>query len=231
MKNIKIHYLIRLCVFWLAYFALFRILFIVYHHAKIPDGLHSETSLSFYYCIPMDVCIISLLLIVPYVLWSLQQFNKSRLIHRLNLGYHIITISFVSALSVFNLKMYGEYETLLSTEELAYLLYPKETITFLSLWSLLLLFVASAFFSILGIRYYKKYLTNFSYPIEKRTFKIGLVIIIPFMLFIGYRGLGKSPIGREVADYSEIKINNDLATNLIWYLGHSFWSTENNSVE
>lgn len=222
MKRIRIHYLIRLGVFWLLFFALFRILFIIYHHAKIPDGQHSQTSLSFYYSLPLDICIISLLLIVPYLLWSLQQFYKSRLIHQINLGYQFIVISFVSALSIFNIKMYGEYENLLSTEELAYLLYPKEAITFLSLWSLLLLFAASGVFAIVGIRAYRKYLTNFSYPVENKKYKLFLVILIPFILFAGYRGLGKAPLDRTVADYSDIKINNDLATNSIWYLGHSF---------
>lgn len=223
MKNIKVHYLLRLAVFWLLFFAMFRMLFIVYHHAKIPDGQHSETSLSFFYAVPLDLSIVALMLIVPYILWSIQQFYKSRLLHRLNQAYHFTLIVLVSALSIFNIKIYGEYETLLTTEELAYLLYPKEAVTFLSLWSLLLLLAASGLFALIGIRVYRRYISNFSYPVENMKLKKLLVAGIPFVLiasyFCGYR---TEPVERSPVEYSHYQVNNDIATNTIWFLGHSF---------
>lgn len=221
--KIKIHYLIRLTVFWLLFFAMFRMLFIIYHHTKIPDGQHSETSLSFFHAIPLDISIIALMLILPYVLWTIQQFNKSRLLHRINQSYHFLLITLVSALSIFNIKIYGEYETLLTTEELAYLLYPKEAVTFLSLWSLLLLLAASALFALIGIRFYKRYISNFSYPVEDQRLKKILVVSIPFVLLTSYLySYNTKPVERSPVDYSHYQINNDIATNTIWFLGHSF---------
>jgi len=222
--NFKIHYIVRLTIFWFLFFALFRVLFIIYHHARIPDGEHSETSLSFFYALPLDLSMISALLMIPFILWALQQFYKSRIIHRINLGYNFLIIILVSALSVFNLKLYGEYGTLLSTREVGYVLYPKEPITFLSLWSLIIMLVASALLAYIGIRAYRKYITNFSHPIENKGMRIALVSIIPFALFIGFRGGFQAvPIAKTAVDYSELKINNDIATNTIWYLGHSFF--------
>ena len=221
--NFKIHYLVRLTAFWFLFFALFRVLFIVYHHAKIPDGQHSETSLSFFYALPLDLSMICAILLIPYILWSLQQFYKTRTIHRINLGFNFLIIILVSVLSVFNLKMYGEYSTLLSTQEFANILYPKEPITFLSLWSLLIMLVASGLLAMIGIRAYRKYITNFSHPIENKVIKITLVSIIPFALLVGFRGGFQAvPIDKTAVDYSELQINNDIATNTIWYLGHSF---------
>jgi hypothetical protein len=218
----KIHYLVRLSVFWLLFFALFRVLFIIYHHAKIPDGEHSETSLSFIYGLRLDLATISALIFIPYLLWSFQQFYKNRFIHLLNLGYNISLIVIVSVLSIFNIKIYGEYGTMMNTEDLVYLLYPKEAVTFLSIWSLLLLLGTSAFIAFLGIKAYRRNITNFSLPVENKIIKTIQIAIIPFLLFIAFRGgFQNVPINEDESHYSNLNINNDIATNNIWYLGHS----------
>jgi hypothetical protein len=222
MKKIRIHYFIRLLFFWLLYFAMFRMFFILYHHAKIPDGQHSDTGRSFIEGIPLDIAVIALFCVLPFLLWTWQQFNKSRVIHLINLGYHYVLISGVSLLSIFNIKMYGEYEKLLSTEELAYLLYPGDLFTIWSAWSLLLLVTAAAVFAILGIRSYRRYIFNFSYPVDDKRLRLGMIIIIP-VLIIACWILGTEKSDRATpADYSVQPVNNDIATNTIWYLGHSF---------
>ncbi len=224
-NKIKIHYLLRLLVFWFLFFALFRVIFIVYHHAKIPDGQHSETSLSFLYALRLDLATICAMLFVPYVLWSFQQFYKSKFLHQINLAYNIVLISVVSVLSIFNIKIYGEYGSLLNTEDLFYLVYPKEAVTFLSVWSLLLLLGSSAFFAYVGIRSYRRNITSFSLPFENKKIKVAQILLFPVCLFLGLRGGAQAiPINEKDIHYSEMKINNDIATNNIWYLGNSICS-------
>jgi hypothetical protein len=222
MNNLKIHYLVRITIFWLLYFALFRVLFILYHHAKIPDGEHSETSLSFIYALRLDLATTSALIIIPFLLWAFQQFYKNRFIHRINLIYNICLIIIVSILSIFNIKIYGEYGTLLNTEDLAYLLYPKEAVTFLSVWSLLLLLSASGVLAYIGIRAYRRNITNFSHPIENSKVRILQIVVIPVIMFLVLRGgIQSAPISDQDSHYSTLNINNDIATNNIWFLGHS----------
>jgi len=231
-NKIKIHYLLRLTIFWFLFFALFRIIFIVYHHAKIPDGQHSETSLSFFYALRLDLATICAMLFIPYVLWSLQQFYKNKLIHQINLGYNILLITIVSILSIFNIKIYGEYGSLLNTEDLVYLLYPKEAITFLSIWSLLLLLASAAFFAYIGIRSYRRNITSFSLPFENKKIKIAQIILFPICLFIGVRGGSQAiSINEKKVHYSHIKINNDIATNNIWYLGNSIYYRKSSDIK
>lgn len=231
-NKIKIHYLLRLTVFWFLYFALFRVIFIVYHHAKIPDGQHSETSLSFLYALQLDLATICVMLIVPYILWALQQFYKNKLIHQINLGYNILQISIVSVLSIFNIKIYGEYGSLLNTEDLVYLIYPKEAVTFLSIWSLLLLLASSAFFAYIGIRTYRRNITSFSLPFENKKIKIIQIILFPVCIFFGVRAGSKAVSTYEKGiHYSHIKINNDIATNNIWYLGNSICNRKNTTYK
>lgn len=230
-NKIKIHYLLRLTVFWFLFFALFRIIFIVYHHAKIPDGQHSETSLSFLYALQLDLATISLMLVVPYILWSFQQFYKNKWLHQINLGYNILLISMVSVLSIFNIKIYGEYGAMMDTEDLVYLVYPKEAVTFLSVWSLLLLLASAGFFAYIGIRTYRRNITSFSLPFENKTIKIAQIVLFPICLFLGVTfGSGAMPENAKGVNYSHIKINNDIATNNIWYLGNSICNRKNTQL-
>jgi hypothetical protein len=225
MKIPKLHYLLKLTIFWLLFFALFRMLFILYHHAKIPDGQHSQTTLSFFYALPLDLYVITLLLIIPAILWVIQQYKKSRLIHLLNFGYNVTMIVLVSALCIFNIKIYGEYENLLSTEELAYLLYPREAVTFLSLWSSLLLLTASGLFALLGIRTYNRYISNFSHPVDNESKRRWIVLLLPALFILTAMGAPRiAEIDGSTINYSGIRINNDISTNTLWYLGHSFCS-------
>jgi hypothetical protein len=221
-NKIKVHYLLRLAIFWFLFFAMFRVLFIIYHHARIPDGQHSDTSMSFLYALRLDLATTCALLIIPFFLWAFQQFNKNRIIHLLNLGYNIVVISLICILSIFNIKLYGEYGTLMHSEDLVYLLYPKEAQAFLSVWSFFLLLAASAFFAWIGIRAYRRNITSFSVPYENKVSRIAQLIIIPALLFLGLRGGTRAlPVNENDSRYSGVQINNDIATNNIWYLGHS----------
>ena len=220
--NPKIHFLVRVTIFWLLFFALFRVLFILYHHEQIPDGEHSETSLSFLYALRLDLATISVMILIPYLLWTFQQFYKSRLIHRINLTYTILLICIVSILSILNIKIYGEHKMLLTAEDLVYLSHSKKTITLFSIWSLLLLLSTSAFFAYIGIQLYRNNITNFSHPIENKNKKIALILLIPFLLFLEFRGgIQKIQISEKNVRYSNRPINNDIATNNIWFLGHT----------
>jgi phosphoglycerol transferase MdoB-like AlkP superfamily enzyme len=227
-NNIKVHYLLKLLFFWLLFFTTFRLLFVIYHHTKIPDAQHSETGLAFLYALPLDLSAACAATIIPYILWSLQQFYKKRLIHLLNLGFNVFLIVLLTVLSIANIKMYGEWGTLLSARAFNYLRYPKEIMNFISGWSLVLLLAGCTLIAYVAIRTYRTYITNFSYPIENKKIKIAVIIIIPFLLLLGYRGgFQLAPINESQSYYSSIPINNHIATNNIWYLAHSLLDANN----
>lgn len=223
-KSIKIHYLFKLLSFFLLFFAGFRLLFVIYHHTKIPDGQHAETVLAFFYALPLDLSTACAGLIIPYILWSLQQFYKRRLFHLINLFFIFFLIILITTFSIANIKMYGEWGTLLSARALNYIRYPKEMLNSISGWSLFLLLGGCVLISYMTIRTYRNYITNFSYPIENKKLKIAIIIITPFLLILGYRGgFQLTPINESQCYYSPIPINNHIATNNIWYLAHSLW--------
>jgi hypothetical protein len=213
---------LRLIIFWLLFFIAFRVLFVIYQHAKIPDDLHSDTGLGFWYAFPVDISVACVMACIPFILWIFQQYNKSRLIHRINLSYNFGLIILTSLLSVTNLKMYGEWGELLSYDILKDLFYPSVSRSSFSLWSLLLLFGFSALFSYIGIRFYRNYITNFSYPVENKKWRTGQIILIAFVLVAGYRmNLNIASIKGDRIDYNALEINNHMATNNIWYFANS----------
>lgn len=222
LNTIKIHYLIKLVIFWILFFAFFRLLFVIYHHAKIPDGKHSNTVLAFLYGLRLDLAVACFASIIPYILWSIQQFFKRRIFHKTNLYFNFFLIALVSLLSIANIKIYGEWGTLLNARALHYLLYPKEAVASISIWALLLLLFSCFIIAYMGIKKYRKHVTHFSYTIENKKLKVVLIVIFPILLTIGSRGgLQLAPINESTVYYSPLSINNHIATNNIWYLAHS----------
>ena len=229
LSSIRVHFLLRLLFFWLVLFALFRIVFIIYHHTKIPDGQHSETGLSFFYALPLDLSAACAAATIPFLLWVFQQFYKNRIIHHLNFSFNTICIVLVSVISIANLKMYGEWGTPLSARAFNYLLYPKEVLSFISIWSVVLLLAVCSVFIYIGLKLYKGLITNFSYPIQNKKLKIGQIVCIPCLLLLGYRGgFQLAPINESSAYYSTLQINNHIATNNMWFLAHSFVEASDN---
>jgi len=218
----KVPYIFRLIIFWLIFFVSFRVLFIIYQHAKIPDNVHSDTTLGFYYALPVDISVACVMAFIPFILWVFQQFYKTRLIHRINLSYNFGLIILTSLLSVTNIKMYGEWGSLLTYDILKSLFYPSQSLSFFSLWSVLLLFTFGALCAYIGIRMYRKYVTNFSYPIADPKMRLLHISVVTILFVIGYRiDLNIAAIKGDRIDYSQLDINNSIATNNIWYFANS----------
>ena len=162
-----------------------------------------------------------------FKLRSFRRDHEARKLHLLNLAFNCGAIIFVSFVSILNFKIYGEFGTMLNARAFDALVHSKESLGFVSLWSVLLLIIVSLFFAFLGIKVYRRYVFNFSYPIENVRLKFAQVIIFPILLGIFFRGgLQSVPINENSPHYSDVSINNYIATNNIWYLAHSFLNPE-----
>jgi phosphoglycerol transferase MdoB-like AlkP superfamily enzyme len=222
LSHFKIHYLLKLLAFWIFYFLLFRILFVFYHHAQIPAGHTIDTAWSFLYGFRLDVSTACMFVFFPFLFIAFHQFNLNKTILKINRIYHYITISVVGILSIANIKMYGEWGTLLDARALKFLLYPKDALSFISYGALFALLFSCLLFSGIGIVLYNKFIRPIVFQKQHIKQLLLKIIIVPIVLFIGIRGgLQLSPINESNSYYSHIQINNLIATNNIWYLGHS----------
>lgn len=223
LSHFKIPYIVRLLLFWLLFFAVYRAVFIAYHHDKILQGHLGETLLSFVYALRLDVSTACAAVVIPYILWAIQQFVKSKFIHKANIALNITLIVLVSLLDIANLRLYGDWGTLLSARAFSFVSQPTEVLHFVTPLQLTALLLIAAVFIGLGIIAYKRIARGFSYTIQNIKSKIAAVLIIPALLVLGYRGgLQLTPINESSACYSMFPVNNHFATNNMWYLAHSF---------
>lgn len=223
LNNIRIQYILKLMLFWFLFFAMFRVLFITYHHAQIPDGKHSDTVLAFIFALRLDLSVITAMVFIPFVLWVCQQFYKNRIIHLINKYFNYSLIVIVSFLSMLNIKLYGEWHTILTKDALFEFFCPKEELTFMSVWSIILIGGGALLVSYLTIRVYYKYITNFSYPIENKNWRLAQIIVGVAILSVFYRGgLQTRIVSQNNVIYSDLEINNQIATNNVWYLVNSW---------
>lgn len=231
-KHLRIHFLIRLSIFWLIFFTIFRIVFIVENYERLPENNFLITSLSLLEGARLDFSTIAYLLVFPYVLWALQQFLKNRIVHKLNLFYNSLLILFFTLISLANIRLYRESGTLLNYRMFDYFHYPKKILASTPFSSIIVMFAFTAVFVVGYIFIYKKMVTNFSFSSEKNAIKISLIAMFPFALFIMARGgVQRNPINESSAFYSNIPIHNHIATNDIWHLAHSFLNARDTKNE
>lgn len=222
MRNISIHYLFRLAFFWLVYFTLFRLLFIIYHNDLLPDGHLANTFLALFAGWRLDLSTACYLITIPFLLWVLQQFVRHRWVHRINHIYNILLILTVSLINMSNIRIYGEWNTMLNARALQYLSNPQEVLSFASTGSIIIGILVWLITAAAGVFIYRSLVTGFSFPVEKMWARIALAVIFPVLLFIGLRGgIQLTPVNESAAYYSTHIINNKIATNSVWYLIHS----------
>lgn len=222
-NSIKNNYLVRLIFFWLLLFLFYRFLFISYHNSRIPDGKFIEASFGFLYALRLDLSTACAATAIPFLLWAIHQFSNSKVIYTANILFNTLCISIVTLFSIANIKIYEEWGTPLSARAFHYLLYPQEILSYMSFSDIILSFSFIGVMIYVGVKSYKKYVVDFSSPLGSTSLKVLSVILIPFLLVIGYRGgLQLAPINESAAYYSTTQINNHIATNSMWYLAHSF---------
>jgi len=120
-RQVQTHYLLRLFVFWLVIFTLFRFVFIVLNINTVFKTSFFTAAHSLIAGFRLDLSTFSYLIIPSFFLWVIQQFAKRRIIHHINNVYNIVLLFFISVLGVSNIKMYHEWGTLLNYSVIDYL--------------------------------------------------------------------------------------------------------------
>ena len=220
--RLRTHYLFRVAFFWLVFFALFRLLFIVFHNDRLPEGHLFNTIFSLFAGIRLDISTICYILLLPFLLWTTQQLFRHRSIQWIAHAYNVILVFVLSLVCIGNIRLFPEWGTLLNARALRYLAYPQEMMHFATPASILLAVLAWLGISV-GLTFlYRRLGTNFSYTVEKRWLKAGQLLFLPMLLILGLRGgFQLTPVNESAAYYSQFPINNKIATNPVWYLVHS----------
>ncbi len=134
------NYFLRLAIFWLLFFILFRILFISFNLNLFPKNDISSSLFAFVTGLRLDLSTISYFIAPAFILWSFYQFFSLPLFYIIHLIYNATLIFTVTLLSIANLRLYKEWGTLVGHRAIIYLQYPKQVFASESTFNLLILF-------------------------------------------------------------------------------------------
>ncbi|MFP5470164.1 MAG: LTA synthase family protein [Bacteroidia bacterium] len=164
---------------------------------------------------------------MSFVLWSVQQFTKSKQLHLANLIYNFILIILCVILAVGNIRLYGEWGTLVGDRAFNYLKYPEEAFASESTMNIVIFILVIITSSVLLFLLFKRMCFNFSHVFENGKKKIATICSMPIVLvFLIRGGFQLAPINESSAYYSLHTINNHIATNQVWYFTHSLIDAE-----
>ena len=218
----RLHYFLRLLLFWLILFASFRFLFLCFNADLVFQHPPPETLQSFVRGFRLDLSTIAYLMLPSFLLWALFQLVPKKIIHQINQGYHFLLLFLLPVLFVSTIKMYHEWEALLSVSVLDYVANPGEVVSFISTAELLGLVIFLILYVTFSIWMYKKVVRGFLLDKGKVLYRVVIGLLMPVILGISARGGWQLiPINESAAYFSDTPFFNHVAVNPFWYFIHS----------
>jgi len=215
-------YFLRVAVFWLGVFNLYRVLMVALSAETLkshPRSLPFQAALS---GLRLDVSTLSYLMLPAFLLWAGHQWLPHKMFARLNQAYHDVLAFLLAVLYVASIKMQHEWQSMLSANALEYAKKPGQMLAFITTGELLALLAFILVFSATLILIFRKWATGFSTETAPWYNRLLLTLAMPLALGIGARGgLQLIPINESSAYFSQTPFFNHLAVNPFWYFVHS----------
>jgi phosphoglycerol transferase MdoB-like AlkP superfamily enzyme len=220
------HYLSKLFLFWLIFFAVNRIFFLIVQVSELQRSSFGDMLAGFYYALPLDVSATCYSCAFPFiVVWI--AFLSGKQVWLVALKVLVIIIIFIQcAIAYGDAALYTQWHTKLSWKALAHFAHPSEVFK-TATWGLtILFFAATILFGILYTWVYRRFIHLYSLsplPALRKRIWPGIFIFpaIGFIIFSGIRGGWKRfPISLSIAYYSPQAVMNDAAVNPSWFLIH-----------
>lgn len=223
--------LLKHFLLFLLFIETFRTIFVFYYWDKlqVAPNPYQETLLAYYNALSLDIASASILIVIPWLLLTLNSLFKSSIVKGVMFLYTLIVLFLSSVIYIIELGIYNEWEEKPTFKIFNYLKHPDEAIAsnpiLLTIILTLILLVVLVVFYKLTKKLYSSY-----DPKTQRNYSATLLffLIAPF-IFLGARGGYKEiPISQATVYFSKHKVYNDLAISTVYNFGHSI--TENQSV-
>ena len=215
-------YFLKLTLYWLLFFTVYRIIFILIYPEKIPDGKYSEALMTFLFELRLDASTITYLITIPLILWAIQQFVKKNILNRINHFYNLALISAIAVLCISNIAMYDEWKALINYNTLFYLLVPTKIFPYLTTLELICVCIGVAVvIAIFVLIFRMMILMVLPYSTSTMSRKLIVIpILFPIVFLIMRGGTQRTPINETFSCYSEIRFIDHVSINPVWHLGH-----------
>lgn len=214
-------YFLKLFLYWLIFFTLYRLAFILIYPNKIPDGKFSEAMMTFLYGLRLDTSTIAYLITIPLILWAVQQFLKNNFLNKINHFYNLAMISIITLLCISNIAIYGEWNSLINYQTLHYLVAPAKMFPYMTTLELIGVCLGVAVvIAIFVLLFRVMILMVMPYATTTQSHKIIVIaILFPVVLILMRGGLQRTPINETASCYSETKFIDHVSINPAWHLG------------
>ncbi len=215
-------YFLKLTLYWLLFFTLYRIIFILIYPGKIPDGKYSEALMTFFFGLRLDASTIAYLITIPLILWAIQQFVKKNILNRINHFYNLALISAITLLCISNIAMYDEWNALINYNTLFYLVVPAKIFPYLTTLELICVCIGmAAVLAVFVLIFRVMILMVLPYSTSSISRKLIIIpTLLPITFLIMRGGTQKMPINETFSCYSEVRFIDHVSINPVWHLGH-----------
>ena len=216
-------FFLKLSLYWLLFFTLYKIAFILIYPGKIPDGKFSEAMMSFVYGLRLDASTIACLIAIPLILWSLQQFFKKNFFNRFHHYYNLALITLTTVLFISNIAMYGEWNALINFNTLYYLLAPAKIFPYLTTLELAGVIIGVVVVITLFVLLFRvMILMVLPYATSRLSTKVIVISAAAPVVFLIMRGgWQQTPIDETFSCYSDTRFIDHVSINPVWHLGHT----------
>lgn len=215
-------------LFWMALFAFYRLVFIIYFSSYIKESGFFEIIASFWYALKLDLSTASYVLIIPFIILFVQSLWSPKWINWIRKIYTLLVVTFYSGICFTELGIYAEWRTKMSIKALMIAAHPMEVIESAG-WgkfSLLILGII-VFVSVLFFIYNKFFFVAIEKQKRSFVFSIVFFLVTPILLFVGLRGgLQPIPITQSQSYYSKNDVLNLSAVNSLWNLMQSIFDNK-----
>jgi len=219
----------RLLVFWLLFFAVFRLWFVCWFRQEWSVEQPENAWYAFWYALPLDLSFAGYILLVPIVFWHAGMLLGQRYYTSVEKGIFVFNLLIISTLIIIfgaNVFIYEEWQTPLNNRAIAYFKTPRallDSMSFPFKVGVVLLFGAAFW---LSQKAYRAWVGRRIFP-EKasRWVFLGLPIWLGLIVLAIRGGIGVMPINESAVYFSAHLFDNHAATNPGWSLGHSLVET------
>jgi phosphoglycerol transferase MdoB-like AlkP superfamily enzyme len=208
---------IKLYIFWLAFFAIARALYLLYNLNFLGrEGVTFLESLSsFYHGFGLDMAVGAYFMIFPFFVFFFQSLIKKQFLNQIIKYYVLLIIIAFSLLTIAELGIYKEWGTKLHYKALMYMMHPSEIYNSAETSVFFLLLILLIGMIVLSFWLYRRFFYQ-KVLIQKRNYFFSLIYLIvfpPLLVFAMRGGLQEIPLTQSASYYSKHNILNLASMN------------------
>jgi phosphoglycerol transferase MdoB-like AlkP superfamily enzyme len=216
-------FLLKYYLFWIAYFILFKIIFLISNFGNSLALGGKDLFGVFISGAKMDFSAAGYFTLLPWFLLVFESFVKPQIIRQIIKVYTLVFLIVVTLLGIVDIGLYPVWGTRLNAQILPFLSNPAGMLASVSGWQLLLLIISETSIVILSFWVYRKIIADKLFPGKRmKWYGSPAILFVTAALIIPIRGgFNTSPLNLSFVYFSQNQYANHSAYNFFWTFNHA----------